>query len=106
MHFDDQIIRSSLIDSSQLIPLFARLALGATRFVDNAFENPDYGFCRQRTGQFRRGLPHASQHLRFALRLIDRQSGLVLEPTHFHSARDADVQQSDQLLVDHVDAGP
>ena len=46
------------------------------------------------------------EHLRLALRLIDRQRRLVLQPADFHGARDAHVQQPHELVVDHVDPAP
>src|SRR5688572_16063090 len=90
----------------QFIPLRARLALGATRFIDDAFENPDDRFGGERTSQLRRRLADAAEHLRFAFRLIDRQARLVLQASHFNGTRHAHVEQPYQLLVDHVDAGP
>ena len=61
-------------------------ALGPPRFVDDPFEDPHDGFCRQRSGQLRRRLSDLGENFGFPLGLIDRERRLVLQPTDFHGA--------------------
>src|SRR3954467_9207886 len=96
----------TLLSCFQILAAFARHPLGATRLVDHAFENADDRFGGQRPRQRGGGLPDLGQYLRFALRLINREAGLMLEATHFHRARNANVEESHELIVDHVDPAP
>src|SRR6185436_14709791 len=91
---------------TEIFRVGTRLALGTARFVDDAFEDAHDGVARERTGEILRGLPHLLEHPLLAIRLVDGHAELVFQLADFHRARDADVQQAHQLVVDGVDAIP
>jgi len=78
-------------------------ALGPPRFVDDPFEDPHDGLCRQWSRQLRRRLSDLVENLGFPIRLLDRKRRFMLQPSDFHGARHSHVQQPHELVVDHVD---
>src|SRR5712692_1925474 len=75
-------------------------ALDRAGFVQDALEQPPDGRIRQRPAV---GLFDAFQDLAFALGLVKRQRGSLLQPPDFQRATRALVQQLDQLAVNLVD---
>src|SRR5258708_37925059 len=76
-------------------------ALGGTGFVNDAFEQAANRGIRQRTLIIVLGI---LDDFLFAIRLIQRQIGLLLEFANFQRTLGAFVEQLDQLVVDFIDA--
>src|SRR6185436_4299943 len=92
--------------SSDPVPAFALLSLGAASLVDDALEDAHDGFRCERPGKLGGRLPDRRQHLRLAVRLIHRQPHVVFQAPHFNGARHPHVQQPHQLPVDDVNPVP
>src|SRR5258708_28918999 len=76
-------------------------AFGGTRFVNDAFEQATNCGVRQRALVIVLGI---LDDFLFAIRLIQRQIGLLLEFANFQRALGTFVEQFDQLVVDFIDA--
>src|SRR4051812_26958105 len=94
----------TLLSDSRIrhVSAIARHPLGASRFIDDALEDPHDRFGRQRARQRRRRRPDFGEHLRLALRLIDRKLRIVFEAADFQGTGDAHVEKPHQLIVNDV----
>src|SRR5215472_1493197 len=79
------------------------VAFGGSGFVDDALEQAADGRVGERAGIVGFGV---RQHFVFALGLIKRDMGRLLELANFERALRTLVEQLDELLVDFVDAPP
>src|SRR5216684_1801946 len=106
--------RQSLIHADwrcrSFIPAFARaaagmhgIALGGSRFVNDALEKTANSRVGQRTGIITLGV---FEHLVFAVWLVQRDFCLLLEFADFERALRPFVQKLYEFLVNFIDAAP